>query len=242
VEYVEQKHWDSIYETHEFSCASEDNEIRTWIEDYVPRGTGACLEIGCYPGTYLSVLGELGYEVSGIDLTPDVEEKLPYWLKKQGYRVGEFLRGNFLEYNTSRKYDVVCSFGFLEHFQDWSGVLRKQAELVEHGGYLVISTPNFGGLVQRFLHVTLDRENYNRHNVSSMNPRRWKRSAKKMGFEVIFSGCFGEFGFWNEEQKRNWLQKETLYYVHKYMPLIKRVLPKDKRLYSPFCGLVAKKK
>ena len=36
--------------------------VRDWLERHVPRGTGSAVELGCVPGNYLAVLGELGYE------------------------------------------------------------------------------------------------------------------------------------------------------------------------------------
>ncbi len=241
MEFVEQKHWDRTYEDCEFQVAAEDDLLRRWIERHIPKGDGSCLEIGCFPGTYLSVLGDLGYELNGIDLTPRVEYDLPNWLRVRGYRIGEFSRSDFRSFPSDQKYDVVCSFGFIEHFADWPDVLIKQALLVNENGHIVVSAPNFHGVVQKMLHLSLDRKNYSRHNVASMKPALWKRIVRDMGFNVLFSGYFGAFGFWVEEQRRNRIQKEALYHLHKLMPHIQKVLPKDKMLYSPFCGLIAKR-
>ena len=242
MDFIDQKHWDNAYETCEFEAAPIDDLLRRWVERLVLRGKGRCLEIGCFPGTYLAVFGELGYELHGIDLTPRVEDELPNWLRSRGYRVGEFRRSDFLSCNVGQKYEIVCSFGFIEHFADWPDVLIKQASLVRKGGYLVVSTPNFSGFIQRLLHFTLDRENYDRHNVYSMNPVSWKKIIRCMDFDILYSGYFGSFGFWNEEQRRGRLQNELLYLVYRLMPHLQKILPCDMKSYSPFCGLIAKKR
>jgi len=242
VECVEQAYWDTTYRDCHLEAASDDDLLRTWIEAFVPPGEGSCLEIGCFPGKCLSVFGDLGYELNGIDLTPRVDDELPDWLKQRGYRVGEISQGDFRDYRTTRKYDVVCSFGFIEHFEDWPDILIKHAMLVDKGGYLIVSTPNFHGFVQRILHVILDRENHRRHNIAAMRPVLWSKLIRDMDFNVLFSGCFGLFGFWNEEQPRNRVQNEALYYIYRLMPRLQKILPENKTSYSPFCGLVAKKK
>ena len=75
---VPQEYWDKGYETLELDIAPKDDTVRRWIELFFSnRGKGRCLEIGCFPGRYLAVFGELGYELNGIDLTPRVESDLP---------------------------------------------------------------------------------------------------------------------------------------------------------------------
>lgn len=102
----------------------QDNAIRKWIENYFSVMSSSyhsrsVLEIGCFPGKFLSVFGELGYELNGIDISPRVETDLPIWLRDKGYKTGNFINADFFDYADSRKYGVVCSFGFIEHFVNW---------------------------------------------------------------------------------------------------------------------------
>jgi SAM-dependent methyltransferase len=182
---ADQTYWDQSYERYEFRPAPDDNMLLRWIRQSLPPGTGACLEVGCFPGRFLPILGELGYELHGIDLTPRVEQDLPAWLRNQGYRVGRFVKGEFLSWDPGRRYDVVCSFGFIEHFSDWPAVLRSQARLVAKGGYLVVSTPNFRGALQWLLHWSLDRQNLKRHNIWSMNPRLIFRPKSEFDHNIL---------------------------------------------------------
>jgi len=236
-----QSYWDSSYEKIKFKVADNNDPIRKWIEHYIPRGYGNCFEIGCFPGRYLTVFGDLGYELNGIDLTPRVKNDLPMWLKKNGYSVAYFECNDFSNNKNNRKYDIVCSFGFIEHFIDFESYLIKHGELVANNGYLVISTPNFSGFIQNKLHYCLDKENYNRHNINAMNPLIWAAILKTLGFEIIFTGWFGNFDFWVDNQKRGRISLFLINFIHALIPLLRNILPEGKKLYAPYCGLIAKK-
>lgn len=239
--YTEQNYWDEGYLGWKFYVPSKTDVLRHWIESFLKNGNGKCIEIGCFPGTYLSVFGEHGYELHGIDLTPRVEIDLPKWLKSHNYRIGEFLKVDFADYNPGNKFEIVCSFGFIEHFSNWEEILRKQALLVEDEGYLFVSTPNFRGFVQRLLHSTLDRENYDRHNIESMRPEIWREIIEGLGFNIIYCDAIGPFDFWDEAIKKNRLQKILLRLIYKIMPVLKKLFKKN-MMWSSYYGIVAQKR
>jgi SAM-dependent methyltransferase len=217
------------------------DELRKWMEANVPRtDSKSCIEIGCFPGRYLAVLGTLGYELHGIDLTPRVNE-IGQWLHSQGYKTGSFSHGNFLEYNSPRSYDLVCSFGFIEHFTNWEEVLQKHIGMVAPGGMLVIETPNFRGFLQNLLHRFLDKENYKRHYIPAMNPNRWKEIAEAAGFEVKYHGWFGQFEFWSDSAPPGFFGKAALKVLSWCMPFLKKRKPGTASL-SPYCGIIAVRK
>lgn len=214
--------------------------VRQWIEQWVPSGSGTCLEIGCYPGRYLAVFGELGYRLSGIDLASRVLDRLPEWLVSRGYKIGDFHQEDFAQFyeRIEQRFDVVCSFGFIEHFSDWDTVLKMHAKLVKPGGMLVVSVPNFRGRIQRRLRELLDRDNLVRHNLDAMVPGEWADILGPEGFEVQFAGCFGRFDFWSDSNLRLW-QRFVRLGVMALLPLLRR-LPVSES-YSPHCGIIARK-
>jgi SAM-dependent methyltransferase len=175
-----------------------------------------------------------------VDLTPRVDTEMAAWLKSKGYRVGKCERGDFFATDESRKFDVVYSNGFIEHFTKWEDVLLKHARLVKPGGLLMVSVPNFVGGFQSWFHQTLDHENYERHFTPSMNPEKWIQVLGD-SFEVVSCEYFSEFGFWIGEQKRTLVQKLAFWTLRAMLPVL-RLLPKNKKLYSPYCGLVARKR
>jgi len=240
MDFVEQTYWDKSYQKTQFTTLPDRDPIKIWLKTFIPKGSGTCIEVGCFPGGILSCFGELGYELHGIDLTPRIEQELPAWLNSKGYSVGNFLRKDFTLFNPKTEYDIVASFGFIEHFSDWQAILVKHASLVRKGGVLVIEAPNFRGPVQRLLHFLFDKKNYERHNINSMKPHEWGKTTKNLGFEIVFSGYFGNFLFWADDDNQNWGQKLIINLIQSATKRILKKLPNSK-YYSPFCGLICRK-
>ncbi|RYD81645.1 MAG: class I SAM-dependent methyltransferase, partial [Sphingobacteriales bacterium] len=149
----------------------DNHGIDALIKQYIPETTaGSCIEIGSYPGPFLSTFGDLGYTLNGIDFHPDNAIGLPAWLQSEGYKTNQFLCVDFFEFKPKQQYDVVASFGFIEHFVDYKSVINTHATLVKENGYLIITTPNFKGKIQHWLHRHFDKSNLALHNIKSMSP------------------------------------------------------------------------
>jgi len=239
-EFVSQQHWDKGYERCSLSTAAPDDPIRMLLERHLPNGPLSSLELGCHPGRYLSVLGTLGHTLNGIDLTPKVESELPEWLMSLGYKLGTFVRADVFKHEPRQAFDVVCSFGLIEHFTDWEELFLRHVEWVSPEGYLVISTPNFRSKLQHFLHATLDGANLERHNLKAMDPDRWRELAEKVGFEVIQCGGIGHFELWADNQKRNLFQRLALKVIRGSKSMWKLV-PENTLALSPYYVLIARR-
>jgi len=238
--------WDRGYENLNFEKVSHDI-VAQWLTASVPSAIAnssdkkpSCLEIGCFPGRYLALMGDRGFELNGVDLTPRTDIEMATWLRDSGYVTGQLVREDFFTWNPGRQFDLVYSNGFVEHFEDWKKVLLRHAALVSPGGTLLVAVPNFAGTAQRFLHQKLDEENFARHFIPSMDPALW---ARELGpeFEIVWQGYFGSFYFWIGEQRRTLLQKLAFWSVRAAIPLLSRLLPKGHPSFAPYCGLVAKK-
>jgi L-malate glycosyltransferase len=234
-----QDYWDEGYASYKLVENTDDDSITAWVKSHVPPNErGSCLEVGCFPGRYLTLFGRLGYELNGVDLTPRVKQEFPEWLRSRGYRTGEFVQQDFFSFPDDKKFDVVCSFGFIEHFKNWEQVFKRHVELVRPGGYLVIETPNFKGFVQRFIHYYLDNNNYKRHYIPAMNPRKWARICREHGLKVITSGYIGKFQFWVDQQPSTGFRRIVFQWLIDHYPRLSR-LPANRKLYAPYCGIIA---
>jgi L-malate glycosyltransferase len=239
---VHQDYWDKGYADLKPWIAPPEDPVRQWIESKIPLANAPAhaLEVGCYPGRYLAVLGNLGYTVHGVDLTPGVTT-MPEAFTRMGFAVGEFTRADFLRHDFHRTYEVVCSFGFIEHFTDWGAVLTRHAQLVAPGGTLLIETPNFSGPVQGFFHRWLDAENYARHNPAAMDPRDWATLLRSQGFEVQQATWMGRFTFWHHSSG-NSLSRRIGFIVLRWLtPMLARMGTRSRSL-SPYAVLVARRK
>lgn len=239
-DFVPQSHWDQAYANSNLAMAAEDDPIRVLLENRLPHAPIASLELGCYPGRYLSVLGNMGHEVNGVDLTPRVTTDLPDWLRSLGSMVGDFVRDDVFQYDPGRTFDVVASFGLIEHFTNWEDLFLKHIHLLSPGGFLIITTPNFRSLIQHSLHRLLDEVNLGRHNLAAMNPERWREIATMNGLEVQYCGGIGRFEFWADAQKRHFIQKLLLKAVRFSKPLW-NLSPPDTLCLSPYYGIIARR-
>jgi 2-polyprenyl-3-methyl-5-hydroxy-6-metoxy-1,4-benzoquinol methylase len=198
-----------------------------------------CFEIGCYPGRYLSVFGALGYQLNGLDYYSASSEKLTAWFNSLGYGHGDFYETDLFSFNTQKKYDVVCSFGFIEHFIDWKKVIDAHLGLVTEGGYVMITAPNFNNSLQKSIRTYVDRENLSRHHLPSIDIEQWEKYASEKGFSKVYAGYFGRFDFWyDSHEDRNWFKKCLLKMIN-FIPRIVR-LPVNK-LFASYCGVIFKK-
>lgn len=233
--------WVEGYNDFVFS-RHEGHGIENFIKQNIPpNSNGNCLEIGSYPGPFLATFGDLGYTLNGIDFHPGNKEKLPEWLRSLNLKTGIFVTEDFFEFNTLQKFDVVASFGFIEHFHNYQEVITKHAALVNSNGYLIITTPNFKGWIQHRLHKTYDKTNLSFHNIESMQPGIWAAQLEKQGFDVIYKGFFGDFWFWRAPEKMNSFKKKTFWFVERLIPRIRKLLWFQSPAFSAYCGIVAKK-
>lgn len=233
------KYWDNGYKDRQFVFKIEDILFKDLFDKYLPIG-GTCLEVGCYPGNYLVYFGKyLNYTVSGIDTTPYVVERLPEYLKNQSVKIGNFYQENFLTFSDHEQYDLVCSFGFIEHFKDFSIVLEKHINFVKPGGYLVISCPNFRGL-QYFLHRILDNENLKRHVTQAMDLKAWSAVLQKHDMEIIYQNYFQTAGFWVETSLNNKISRVFLRFILNCAQFLNK-LNHPNMLTSPYMISISKK-
>lgn len=239
---TEQAYWDGINLSYLLQFVPAEDKQAQWLErvltQYAP-GAGRSFEIGCYPGRFQGILGRHGFELNGIDLTPEVSGRLPSWIREHGFKVGKFSIADFESMSVDERYELVCSFGFIEHFVDWKSVFHKHIELLLPNGLLIITAPNFRGIIQRFLHAWLDQENLRRHNLQSMRPDLWKHAAVESGIDVLFAGYFGGFDFWVDQAERTCFQNNVLTKIARNLPLLRR-FPFSSRLFSPYIGIVAR--
>lgn len=183
----------------------------------------------------------MGFELNGVDLNPHVELKLAPWLRERGHRVGQIKRADAFPETVSQHYDLVCSFGLLEHFENWREVLAQHVKRVAPGGWLAVTTPNFRGWAQHFLHAKLDAENLGRHNIDAMCPHLWAEEVTRLGMTVHEYGALGRFDFWAGPQPRSGSQQAALRLLIKLRGSIKKLAPRDSLSFAPYLKLLAQR-
>jgi SAM-dependent methyltransferase len=240
-------YWDSSNFDPEKMLLGDNNIIKRWLISTKLKiaKNSVCLEIGCFPGQFLTIFGEMGCILNGIDLVDEVETETPKNLIRLGFTIGDFTKVDFFEYSKAKPnfFDVVCSFGFLEHFTNWEEVLRLQSELVKPGGYLIMETPNFKSFPQYLIRFLLDKKSLKFHNLDSMNPHKWRLLMENWGFDVDFCGGIGKISEWSVANPK--MTKLQIFIRgqlrHRITPFLAKLLPADNRMFSPYYGLIARK-
>lgn len=245
---TDEAYWNQGYNDQGFGDA-KGSSLDIFLSRHLTEVKGSsCLEIGSYPGSYLPAIGRKGYILSGIDFNKRNANELPKWLHSLGFDVDDFWSGDFFDFikEHKKRYDLVCSFGFIEHFENFEEVIEAHTDLLKPTGKIIITTPNFRGWMQQLPHRFFDKENLKIHNLSSMNPVKWKAVLERKGFEVTSYGYFGGYYFWvDESQPRSAFQKFMLRNTNRLIfnlnKLIKRS-GRESKHYSAFCGIVAVKR
>lgn len=221
------------------------NLIEKWLnKEFDFTQIGNCIEIGCYPGRYLSIFAEKGIEINGLDYIEDVNQ-LPNIFRSNGYKVGDFFYYDFLKFNSDRKFDCVFSLGFIEHFENWEEVFIRHLDLVKPDGSIIIEVPNFRGWFQFIPRFLFDRENLNRHNLKAMDLKKWKRILESKGFEITFSGYLGGYLLWFEGKINSRIIKKIKNKSIKYLSNLQKSLFKktpEHHSFSAAIGIIAKKR
>jgi len=95
------------------------------------------LEIGIGGGEMLAAAMEMGYEVDAVEICEEDCEKVSAVLGV------EIAWCDFMKYTTDKTYDVIVMGDVLEHVSEPIGALKKAVAMLNSGGVLWLSTPNY---------------------------------------------------------------------------------------------------
>jgi 2-polyprenyl-3-methyl-5-hydroxy-6-metoxy-1,4-benzoquinol methylase len=244
---VSQSYWDNSYNNislEAYECNNPIvNEIRKVLTGSKKKYKNV-FEIGCFPARFLPVFAEFEIVLNGIDTTNRIYPDLYNHLLKKNYYVGDFYKKDVFDVDLNKKYDIVCSFGFIEHFNDYERVIQTHSLLVNQEGLLIISVPNFSGIFQFFFRIIFDRENLQRHNLMAMKLKKWHELLDRIGFkyEILFEGPIGGLELWVDKYPKNKIFSYLLKSVIRLTKKINAKGVKNSNLYSPYKLLIVKRK
>ena len=235
------KYWEQLNRTAGITHTIPfSNLLRTFLEKKI-SSTRVALEIGCVPGTYLGYISKtFGYYPEGIDYVKGAANVTNATLKDFGLNAATIYEEDFLDWEPVKTYDLVCSFGFIEHFDDTLQIVDKHVNILKKDGVLILEIPNFSS-GQYFLHTLLDKRNLERHNTKIMNLSFFKDIQKRHDLQTLYLGYTGGmFDFWSEDSNPNTAQK-ILRFAVRILAFFGRRIPLHNKYFSPFIILIAKK-
>jgi 2-polyprenyl-3-methyl-5-hydroxy-6-metoxy-1,4-benzoquinol methylase len=163
------------------------------LKESLPAVQGEALEIGCAPGKWLAFMAkEFGLKPNGIEYSEAGMNATMKNFQLLGLTSGSIRTGDFFHIKPDRQFDVVMSFGFIEHFSQVDTVVDLHMQWLRPGGTLILGVPNFRGIYY-FLQKFLDRTILDKHNLEIMCPEYFYQLADRHQLKPIAIRYIGSF-------------------------------------------------
>lgn len=200
------------------------------------KGSRTAIELGGFPGYYAIFLKKyFGLDTSLFDFyvhQPILKEVLA--ANKLNDDDIKVIEGDLFTYQPEEKYDLVLSSGLIEHFNDTKDVIARHLPFLKPGGTLFITLPNFTG-VNGWVQRSYDMDNYNKHNISSMDPAKLAQYCKELGLKEVSSFYYGNFSIWLENKaQQSALTKAFLKTIWTAGKIFTKIIPIESKALSPY--------
>ncbi|MHA2098412.1 MAG: class I SAM-dependent methyltransferase [Candidatus Kariarchaeaceae archaeon] len=197
------------------------NHFNELFINKLKKGDMRFLEVGCAPGKFMIYFAEnFGYRVSGIEYSQSGYEITCKNLEACGIE-GNIIHGDLFEYPFNDKWNIVFSAGFVEHYVDPLYVLRRKYSLVEPGGVLITTIPNYAGYHGSIIKVT-DNEIYRKHMPFTAGDLY--QAYNDLGMKNIDTGYFGSIRLQYPRSSSLTVFKTSILYVAKLADIMVNVL------------------
>jgi SAM-dependent methyltransferase len=134
---AQREHMWSARRIEEEVAACPRRRIARYFMEYLPKGE-PILEAGCGLGAWVLYLGDLGYDIAGVDNDAQVIARLKEWRPSLNVSAGD-IRG--LPYETG-SLGAVISLGVMEHFEEGCDeAMRETRRVLRPGGLLFFTVP-----------------------------------------------------------------------------------------------------
>ena len=164
--------------------------LQVWHEYYrdlfskIPIKGRSLLEVGCGNSVWMGYFNQYhGINVNGMDYSPQGCEMSKMIFKRDGIE-GEIFQADLFNPppDCLEKFDVVCSFGVVEHFENTAETIKSLLKLLKPGGLLITSVPNLMG-VSGWLQKITNKPVYDIHVPIDLS--LLKNALKEAGTEIV---------------------------------------------------------
>lgn len=198
MELTEVKFWENYWDKCKLPSTvdmdfSFERCLANELKKHLPHVNGDVFEVGCAPGKWLAFMAkEFSLTPSGIEYSEAGMNATLENFKILGLATGSIQTGDFSKVKPGRQFDVVMSFGFIEHFDNVDEVVDRHLDWLKPGGVLILGVPNFCG-INAFVQGVLDREILDKHNLKIMNLDYFRGLTARFGLKNIFLDYIGSF-------------------------------------------------
>ncbi len=202
------------------------------------------IELGCSPGHVSALLfRRLSFQPTGIDYSPQAHLYIESMRNIAGTDA-TLHQCDIFDFFPPVPYDVVMSFGLIEHFNNPDEILDQHLRLCRKGGLIVVSIPHFRNLQWLYHHI-FDRTDLLKHNIEMMHTDTFRLFAERYNLEVLFLDHVGGLYFWNVDETgsrfRARVRKIASMGVRGTVnKVVSKVLPRNIELYAPWIIFIAR--
>lgn len=228
--YTDRSYWENYYRKSGIDTGRVERIVGEY-DRYWNMLIGACrqkpatiIEIGAYPGRYLAFLASrYNLRPAALDFHSDFS-RIEDCMK--AYRIPDYelIQADFTTVRAHRKYDLVISNGFVEHFENYNEILDRHVDFLAPGGAMLIMVPNMRYL-RKWYGLAVDRKNLLTHNLKVMDTSVFRKFAERNNLELVCCTYYGGFPY-GGHQKRNRIQEfiyRTFRFVFKKLnPVIRK--------------------
>ncbi|HEX6903579.1 MAG TPA: methyltransferase domain-containing protein [Thermoanaerobaculia bacterium] len=200
------------------------------VTEGLPAAVGRIIDLGCGPGTFLGNLKTPFEHALGIDLAaPQIA-----YAQSRYRRTGlEFRVGDVTVLDPGQRFNAAVSIEVVEHLrpEDTQGFFSTLYDLLEPGGTLVLTTPNYRSFwpLLEWLVSKIGPVDYREQHINPFDRGRLRREAERAGFVDVrcqtffviapflasLSGALAEFVLRWERRLLPWLGAELALYARK---------------------------
>lgn len=248
-EYTNVDYWQNrLSQLNSTSVEKQFKPFPTFIESFLPilreYAGQNFIELGCEPGVISSAIAsKVPLQFSGVDFLPD-----------NGLYVGAMkavgvdavrITSTIHDLPIKCQYDVIGSFGLIEHFEDPMEIMSIHDRHLRPGGLCIITLPNFRQL-QYIYHRLFDSVDLQYHNLAIMAPKIIRECGELLGHEVIICRHVGKLQFWGLDRSGNrftlGLRAFCAGSLRIIAKLLSKIVPEGHPSTAPFIVYVGRKK
>ncbi len=169
-------------------------ELHRTFRKHLPQKKGLKLiEIGCGSSIWLPYFyKEFGYNVAGVDYSQVGIDQVKHNLSQVGCNESLIINSDFWDVGEElrEQFDILFSFGVVEHFDDPSKVIAYFSNLLKEMGIIITYIPNLTGIMGPLLKFA-NKEFYKMHQIISME--QLERYHTSSGMNIVCSSYIQPF-------------------------------------------------
>ncbi len=150
------------------------------VDRLLQKRSGCLLDVGCGRGLILDYFAGRGYDVTGVDISPEAVEMV----RQNGHKVQVL---DLEQEEISEKYDVILCLEVLQQLHDPVAVLGKLVSALHENGELVVSMPNEFHIISR-LKLLFGRSHlgdFSHSHIRLFFPSRDKKLFENANLKII---------------------------------------------------------